>query len=111
MRRVIIESPYASDVQRHLKYLRACMRDCLVNRGESPFASHALYTQPQVLDDEVAEERKLGITAGFEWRRSADLTVFYVDCGWSSGMHAGYEDCIQKCLPFTIRLLGKDWDK
>lgn len=47
---VIIESPYAGDVDRNLEYLRAAMRDCL-KRGEAPFASHALYTQPGVLDD------------------------------------------------------------
>lgn len=47
MRLVIIESPFAGDVVRNLRYLRACMRDCL-RRGEAPYASHALYTQPGV---------------------------------------------------------------
>ncbi len=56
MRRVIIESPFAASngysVEENLAYLRAAMRDCL-KRGEAPFASHGLYTQPGVLDDDV----------------------------------------------------------
>jgi len=68
MRRVVLESPYAGNfIQRWLnrRYARRCMRDCL-RRGESPFASHLLYTQPGVLRDTVALERRLGIEAG--WR-------------------------------------------
>lgn len=41
MRRVIIESPYHGNVERNLRYLRACLRDSLL-RGEAPFASHGL---------------------------------------------------------------------
>ena len=70
MRLVIIESPYAGNVPLNLLYLRACMRDCL-SRGEAPFASHALYTQPGVLDDGDPAERAHGIEAGFAWRAVA----------------------------------------
>jgi hypothetical protein len=45
MRRVVIESPYAGDVGLNLLYLRACLADSL-SRGEAPYASHAIYTQP-----------------------------------------------------------------
>ena len=41
MRLVIIESPYEGDVETNLRYLRACMADCL-HRNEAPFASHGL---------------------------------------------------------------------
>jgi hypothetical protein len=88
MRRVIVESPFAGDVEANLFYLRACMRDCL-RRGEAPFASHALYTQPGVLDDDVPAERALGIEAGFAWRQAASVTVVYRDLGISSGMRKG----------------------
>lgn len=91
MRRVIIESPYAGDVEANLTYLRACIRDCLL-RGESPFASHAIYTQPGVLDDTNPEERKLGIQAGFEWRTCAHTTVVYTDLGITDGMKLGIEN-------------------
>jgi hypothetical protein len=61
---VILESPYAGDVEANMRYARAAMRDSLM-RGEAPFASHLLYTQEGVLLDSVPEERTLGIEAGF----------------------------------------------
>lgn len=85
MKTIILESPFAGEVERNLAYVRECMRWALT-RGMSPFASHALYTQPGVLDDNDPDERKLGIAAGLEWRRVADLSVFCVRYGWSGGM-------------------------
>lgn len=85
---VQLESPYAGDVDRNVRYARACMRDCLL-RGEAPFASHLLYTQPGVLDDLVAEERALGIDAGLEWGEMATFTVVYTDLGITPGMEKG----------------------
>jgi hypothetical protein len=35
---VIIESPFAGDIETNIKFARACMRDALLN-GEAPFAS------------------------------------------------------------------------
>jgi len=102
--RVVIESPYSGEVEINLAYLRACMRDSLL-RGEAPYASHGLYTQPGVLDDNEPDERALGIAAGFAWRVVADRTVFYVDRGWSSGMLAGLQDCKELGLPFVVRTL------
>lgn len=145
MRRVIVESPFAprtplpadecanvlmcngdcaycsalnqrereSDL--HGRYLDACLLDCL-RRGESPFASHGLYTRPGVLDDMKPHERAYGISAGFAWRRAADATVFYTDLGWSSGMKTGEVDAvlvIGQDGPHVIeyRTLGADWER
>jgi hypothetical protein len=85
MRLVILESPYAGDVDRNVAYARAALADSL-RRGEAPIASHLLYTQPGVLDDDVPDERRLGIDAGLAWGRVADAAVFYVDLGMSRGM-------------------------
>ena len=90
MKRVILESPYAGDVNENTKYARACMRDCLL-RGEAPLASHLLYTQPGVLSDTNASERKLGIEAGLAWGAAAEATVVYIDYGISAGMRQGIE--------------------
>lgn len=90
MRRVILESPYAGDVGANVAYARACLRDCL-ERGEAPIASHLLYTQPGVLDDNDPKERHWGIGAGLEWAEIADAAVFYTDRGWSTGMMAAKE--------------------
>ena len=88
MRRVILKSPYAGDIATNVDYARACLRDCL-QRGEAPLASHLLYTQPDVLDDSIAEERELGIRAGLTWGEVAEVTVVYVDRGVSAGMKKG----------------------
>jgi hypothetical protein len=88
MRLVLVESPYAGDVERNEAYARAALRDCL-QRGEAPFASHLLYTQPGVLDDGLAEERMLGINAGLAWGDEAHATVVYTDLGVSEGMRLG----------------------
>lgn len=106
--RVIIESPYAGDVERNTRYLRACMRDSLL-RGEAPFASHGLYTQEGVLDDTVVAEREHGIQAGFAWRKSAAKTVFYTDLGWSRGMQYGRHHAVSMSHEVEERQLGGEW--
>ena len=92
--RVIVESPFAGAtariMERNERYLRACLRDCLM-RGEAPFASHGLYTLPGVLDDGNAVERKLGILAGFAWRPVAELTAVYDDYGITECMMLGVD--------------------
>ena len=80
MRRVILESPYQGGLLRrwfNLRFARACVRDCLM-RGEAPIASHLLYTQRGVLNDDVPDEHKLGIDAGHQWISSADAMVVYI---------------------------------
>ena len=52
--RVIIESPYSPGSPENIEYARRCLFDSLL-RGESPFASHLLYTQ--VLDDTDSKQR------------------------------------------------------
>lgn len=104
MKRVVIESPYAGDVEKNLRYLRAAMRDCCL-RGESPYASHGLLTQDGVLDDADPEQRKLGIELGFLWREVADATVVYTDLGFSSGMNYGIEHAVKAGRPIEYRTL------
>lgn len=101
-RLVILESPYAGDVETNLRYARACLRDCLV-RGEFPIASHLLYTQPGVLDDDKPDERALGIEAGLAWGAKADATVVYTDLGISTGMVHGIENARNAARPVEYR--------
>jgi hypothetical protein len=88
MRRVVVESPYAGDLERNGRYLDACLVYCF-SRNESPYASHAI--GPRALKDDVPEQRKQGIEAGFAWADVADAVVFYVDLGWSNGMSRALE--------------------
>ena len=89
---VVVESPYKADtseeLERNIQYARRCMKDCF-KRGEFPFASHLLYIQPGILDDNKPHERKLGIEAGLAWTSYADTTVVYTDLGISEGMKQG----------------------
>lgn len=107
-RRVILESPYAGDIERNLRYARAALKDSLM-RHETPIASHLLYTQPGVLNDDNPAERRLGIEAGLEWRHVADLAVFYTDLGWSAGMVAARDVYAREGKPVTFRAIGFDW--
>ncbi|MBD3260651.1 MAG: hypothetical protein GF334_03070 [Candidatus Altiarchaeales archaeon] len=59
-------------------------------------ASHLLYTQEGILDDNIPEERELGIKAGKEWARHAEKTIVYLDRGVSRGMQFGIEDAEKK---------------
>jgi hypothetical protein len=102
MIRVIIESPYAGDTERNIEYARMCIKDSL-SRGESPIASHLLYTQDGILDDDIPEERQLGIDAGLAWKEVADKHVFYIDYGMSAGMVYAKHHSIKINIPIKIR--------
>lgn len=108
MKRVIVESPYAGkDIQEtdyNVAYARLCLHDCLM-RGEAPFASHLLYTQSGVLNDQIPEERQLGIAAGLEWGRLAEATVVYTDYGITPGMRQGIKRAEADGRPVEYRKL------
>lgn len=101
---MILESPYKGDVKKNLRYARACLRDSLL-RGESPLASHLLFTQKGVLDDNLPDERIVGIEAGLAWGAKADATVVYEDLGWSEGMRLGVDRARQQGRPVEVRRL------
>ena len=103
MRLVILESPYAGDVERNVAYARAALKDSL-SRGEAPIASHLLYTQ--VLDDNNPTERQQGIDAGLAWREVTEATVVYTDLGISAGMQHGINTAIACCIPIEYRSIG-----
>ena len=106
--RVLIESPYAGDVARNERYARACLADSLA-RGEAPFASHLLYTQPGVLDDTNPEERAQGIEAGLRWGAASQLTAVYDDLGITEGMRQGIARAKAEGRPVVVRQLA-GWD-
>ncbi len=105
MRLVIVESPYAGDVEGNVKYARACVRDSL-SRGEAPIASHLLYTQPGILDDDIPTERAWGIDAGLAWRDVAQASVVYTDRGITKGMQYGIDRAKEAGIPVELRSLG-----
>lgn len=102
MKLVILESPYAGDIEKNIVYARRCVRDSLM-RGEAPIASHLLYTQPGILDDAAPDERELGITAGLAWRSVAQASVVYTDLGISKGMEFGIAAASSAGIPVIYR--------
>ena len=107
MRLVIIESPYAGDIETHVKYARRCVKDSL-SRGEAPLASHLLYTQDGILDDSDPDERLLGIRAGLAWYGYADACVVYEDYGVTNGMMLGKLEALRFGLKIETRLIGRN---
>lgn len=104
MKLVILESPYAGDIEANAEYARKCMLDCLC-RHEAPMASHLLYTQ--CLDDTNPHERRLGIDAGLEWGKVAEKTVVYTDRGISKGMQYGIDNAIRAGREIEYRTIIK----
>ncbi len=101
-RRVILESPFAGTVARNLDYARAAMYDSL-SRGEAPLASHLLY--PAVLDDDITDERQLGIDAGHAWMEAAEAVVFYMDLGMNRDMAAARKRADEMGKPCEERFI------
>ena len=97
---VYLESPYAGDVEKNIKYARLCMKDSL-DRGEYPFASHLLYTQESILNDNDPLERTLEIV----FAKLCSKTVIYADLGISNGMMLGIEDAIKNKRTIEVRYL------
>ena len=105
MRLVIIESPYAGDIERNVEYARRCVKDAL-NRGEAPIASHLLYTQQGILDDNNPEERMQGIDAGLAWRKVTEASIVYTDLGITKGMEYGIKAANESGIPVEFRTIG-----
>ncbi len=106
MKLVILESPYAGNIVENIKYARLCIRDSLL-KGEAPIASHLLYTQESILNDNLENERMHGINAGLSWLKVADLHVCYIDKGISKGMAYGIEAAKKFGLQTEYRKLYK----
>lgn len=104
---VLIESPFAGDVEKNIQYARACMRDSLL-RGEYPFVMHLLYTQEGILNDDIPSERKLGIESGLAWGKCASKTVVYTDLGITPGMEQGIQRAKEEGREIEYRQL-KSW--
>lgn len=108
-RRVILESPYREKPgedpiigrECNWRYRQAAIADCL-RRGDSPYASHQMLTECG-LDDDRAEDRRLGMEAGFAWHGVAEAVVVYTDRGISPGMEEGIAHAEKFGVPIEHR--------
>lgn len=104
MIRVILESPYAGNIEKNVEYARECVRHSL-SLGEAPIASHLLYTQEGMLDNNIEEERMWWINAGLAWKDVADKHVFYADMGFSKGMDYAMKYATKNDIPVEVRYI------
>jgi len=110
VKRVRIESPFKARGPRvaavNLHYAKEAVRDSL-ERGEAPFASHLLYPQCRGArpDDEPADARGKGLSAGLAWYCEADLCAVYADHGVTPGMRMGIAAAVTEGLPVDVRFL------
>lgn len=103
---VIVESPFAGDMEANRLYaIRACV-DCL-RRGEVPYASHLFF--PQFLNELEPAERELGLTAGYAMWKCATAIVLYCDRGKSSGMLRAIDRAVYMKLPVVERFLDQEF--
>lgn len=101
-RRAILESPFASDVEKNRLYAITCARDML-SRGEAPFASHLIY--PQLFEKYTEEARQDGMAAGRIWIPAAEVSIVYTDLGLSEGMLRGIAQAEAAGIPVERRRL------
>ncbi len=112
---VDVETPYSgnseAESRKNLLYARACVRDSLL-RGETPFTSHLFYTQPGILDDNIPQEREMGINAGKDLIEALPdiVTVVYQDLGISRGMQYGIDRAKKSGRSIEYRVLGENWE-
>ncbi|MCK5491453.1 MAG: hypothetical protein KAI67_06470 [Candidatus Pacebacteria bacterium] len=80
--------------------------------GETPFASHLFYTQPGILDDNILQERNMGINAGKDLIEALPdmVTVVYQDLGISRGMQYGIDRAEQNGRNIEYRVLRDSWE-
>ncbi len=102
---VIVESPFAGG-WKNVLYSRRCVLDCL-NRDESPYASHLLYTQKGMLDDRDPVQRKRGIAAADGWLGVCNYVAVYCDLGVSRGMVIGIVKAARLGKPIHLRWLDE----
>jgi len=104
----IIVSPLRGEsveqMEHNKDYARTALRNSLL-RGESPFASHLLYTQ--VLNDCIPEERAAGINAAAGLFPMADRVAVYFDRGISEGMRSEIDLAVKSGVRVVYRTMKK----
>lgn len=107
--RVSVESPFfhleEAMQNKYIAYARKAMADC-IQRGEVPFASHLIYTQPGILDDNVRAERERGFYCRGAMVMACHRLAVYTDFGISKGMQHALDVAAQTNMPVDRRSFG-----
>lgn len=104
---VLIESPYRNENEqefsKNIEYAKSALLDSF-QRGETPMASHLLYTQ--VLNEDTTE-RYEGISRALNWLSIVDSVVVYVDRGVSEGMKMSIDKAKSLNVEVELRTILK----
>ena len=95
MKLIYVASPYAGDVEKHVEYAKQACR-AVMESGHAFFAPHLLY--PSILDDNVPEERQLGIDMGLTMLEKCDELWTFGD-HISKGMQAEIKEAERIGIP------------
>lgn len=104
--KILVISPYSGEEdikQANIAYARQCCR-MLIKEGYSPLAPHLLY--PQFLNDDIPEERSLGMVLGRNLVPKFDEAIVFTDRGMSEGMQADIAWCSRKGVPISFKKLS-----
>lgn len=104
--KVIIETPYAGNIEYNSEFTKACVRDSLINHNENPQCLHLIY--PKIINDEDTSERSLGLGRSFAIHKKANRKIYYLDRGFTEGMREGFVHAIDNGIPVEFRCLSKD---
>lgn len=101
---VYVASQYRGNIELNEYLLKGAMRLTLDN-GHLPVAPHMMYTQ--ILDEEVEEERNMGLQLGIELlNKCHEMFVFCQRIGKlliiSEGMKMEIKECVAKNIPMTF---------
>ena len=101
MRKVFICSPYRGDVERNVENARKYCRNA-IEQGLVPIAPHLYF--PQFLDDDMEEQRDIGISAGIQLLRECDeMWVFGTP---TDGMKREISEAMAVNKPVTYKTEG-----
>lgn len=111
MKKIFVCSPLRGDttavVDSNLRLAENLCHAAMTLEGVAVFAPHLHYTL--FLDDEVPEERLLGITAGQSFLDACDEIWVYAHRGISNGMAAEIE--LASRLEMPIRINPMCWEE
>jgi len=103
--RVFVCSPLRGDLEKNIALAkRLCQK--VVQKGHASFAPHAFYTQ--FLDDNIEEERNIGIHAGMAFLKVCDELWVYDKKGISSGMQLEIDFCNKNGIKVIMNPWGNE---
>ena len=95
MKLIYVASPFAGDIEKNIEFAKKACR-YVMQCGHAFFAPHLLY--PTILNDQMPEERSLGIAMGLEALSHVDeLWVFGSQD--SDGMKTEIDEAIRLGVP------------